>query len=63
MPDVRSGIPPAPGPLDPPAEPVAIVGIGCRFPGGANDPLSYWRLIEPGVDAISEIPADRFRAE
>jgi 1-acyl-sn-glycerol-3-phosphate acyltransferase len=39
---------------------VAIVGIGCRFPGGANSPEQFWRLLHDGVDAISEIPSDRF---
>ncbi|HLZ32328.1 MAG TPA: beta-ketoacyl synthase N-terminal-like domain-containing protein, partial [Chloroflexota bacterium] len=38
----------------------AIVGIGCRFPGGANSPEEFWRLLRDGVDAITEIPADRF---
>ena len=33
-------------------KPIAIVGIGCRFPGGANDPESYWALLKSGVDAI-----------
>ena len=41
-------------------EPVAIVGMGCRFPGGARDPQSYWQLLINGVDAITEIPADRW---
>lgn len=40
-------------------EPIAIVGIGCRFPGAA-DPDSYWRLLVSGKDAITEIPKDRF---
>ena len=40
--------------------PLAIVGIGCRFPGGASSPESFWRLLRDGVDAIGEIPADRF---
>jgi acyl transferase domain-containing protein len=38
---------------------VAIVGIGCRFPGGANDAPALWRLLAEGRDAIREIPADR----
>ena len=38
---------------------VAIVGIGCRFPGGASDPTSFWRLLSAGGDAIGEIPSDR----
>ena len=40
--------------------PIAIVGIGCRFPGGVTDTASFWRLLAGGVDAITEIPADRF---
>jgi acyl transferase domain-containing protein len=44
-------------------EPVAIVGIGCRFPGQASDPESFWRLLRDGVDAITEIPADRWDLE
>ena len=40
-------------------DPIAIVGIGCRFPGGVSDPKSFWRLISAGGDAISEIPPDR----
>lgn len=44
-------------------EPVAIIGIGCRFPGGANSPESYWELLSGGVDAISEIPSDRWDIE
>src|SRR5438552_3833151 len=38
---------------------IAIVGIGCRFPGGANSPDAFWRLLETGFDAITEYPADR----
>src|ERR1019366_2708644 len=40
-------------------EPIAIIGIGCRFPG-ANDPVAFWQLLRDGVDAIREVPADRF---
>jgi myxalamid-type polyketide synthase MxaE and MxaD len=40
--------------------PVAIVGIGCRFPGGVDGPTSFWRLLQGGVDAVTEIPPDRF---
>jgi phthiocerol/phenolphthiocerol synthesis type-I polyketide synthase C len=42
------------------AEPVAIVGIGCRFPGGADGPQRFWQLLCDGTDAISEVPADRW---
>jgi acyl transferase domain-containing protein len=39
-------------------EPIAIVGIGCRFPQ-ASGPEDFWRVVEQGVDAITEIPQDR----
>jgi acyl transferase domain-containing protein len=41
-------------------EPLAIVGIGCRFPGGASSPESYWRMLRDGVNAVSEVPPDRW---
>ena len=41
------------------SEPIAIIGVGCRFPG-ANDPTAFWQLLRNGVDAIREVPADRF---
>jgi len=41
-------------------EPIAIIGIGCRLPGGVNDGQSYWNLLSDGVDAISQTPADRW---
>ncbi len=41
-------------------EPLAIIGIGCRYAGGANDPESFWKLLLSGVDAVSEIPSDRW---
>ncbi|MEM7050081.1 MAG: beta-ketoacyl synthase N-terminal-like domain-containing protein [Acidobacteriota bacterium] len=42
-------------------QPVAIVGIACRFPG-ASDPAAYWRLLESGGCALSEVPTDRWDA-
>ncbi len=48
----------APGP--PRSQPIAIVGMGCRLPGGVADPDGYWRLLVEGVDAIREVPADRW---
>lgn len=43
--------------------PVAIVGMACRFPGGADDPQSFWNLLAEGRDAIGPIPAERWDAE
>ncbi|HEY5808070.1 MAG TPA: beta-ketoacyl synthase N-terminal-like domain-containing protein, partial [Povalibacter sp.] len=44
-------------------EPIAIVGIGCRLPGGANSPEAFWNLLCNGVDAITEVPPDRWRID
>ena len=41
------------------AEAIAIIGIGCRFPG-AKDAQAFWNLLRNGVDAIREVPAERF---
>nr|WP_225956835.1 type I polyketide synthase [Amycolatopsis lexingtonensis] len=40
-------------------EPIAIVGLGCRFPGGASTPEALWNLLSSGRHAITEFPADR----
>ena len=41
-------------------EPIAIIGMGCRIPGGGNDPESFWQLLRDGVDATGPLPADRW---
>ena len=40
-------------------EPIAIVGIGCRFPGGVRSPEDLWELVDSGVDVITGLPTDR----
>ncbi|WP_405994906.1 acyltransferase domain-containing protein [Streptomyces sp. NBC_00986] len=42
-----------------PGEPVAVIGIGCRLPGGVRGPADYWQLLLDGVDAIGRAPEDR----
>ena len=44
------------------AEPIAVVGIGCRFPG-SDGPAAYWRMLRDGIDAIREVPKDRWDAD
>lgn len=43
------------------SEPIAIIGLGCRFPGASN-PEGFWQLLRDGVDAITEVPANRWDA-
>ncbi|GAB3958497.1 hypothetical protein GCM10029978_003550 [Actinoallomurus acanthiterrae] len=43
-------------------EPIAVVGIGCRFPGGVSGPAAYWRFLLDRGDAISEVPDGRWDA-
>ncbi|WP_369187767.1 acyltransferase domain-containing protein [Streptomyces sp. R08] len=43
-----------------PGEPVAVIGVGCRLPGGVRGPADYWRLLLEGVDAIGRVPEDRW---
>ncbi|MDO0929803.1 type I polyketide synthase [Streptomyces sp. TG1A-8] len=55
-PEDTAAVPPTPSEPD---EPIAIVAMGCRFPGGAETPEQLWRLVRDGVDAISEFPRNR----
>lgn len=41
-------------------KPIAIIGMGCRFPGGAVGPESFWNLLCEGKDLITEVPSDRW---
>ncbi|MET0647638.1 MAG: amino acid adenylation domain-containing protein [Pyrinomonadaceae bacterium] len=41
-------------------EPIAVIGMGCRFPGGADSPEAYWRLLRDGADAVTEVPPARW---
>lgn len=43
-------------------EPIAIIGVGCRFPGGVDTPLAYWQLLSEGRDTVREIPPERWNA-
>src|ERR1700693_6467717 len=55
---IRAGtaVPPGSGTT----EPIAVVGIGCRFPGNVTGPESFWRLLANGEDGIAEVPAERW---
>jgi acyl transferase domain-containing protein/acyl carrier protein len=45
------------------SEPIAVVGLGCRLPGGASSPDAYWQLLLDGVDAVTEVPPERWDAD
>ncbi|NGM15222.1 type I polyketide synthase [Verrucosispora sioxanthis] len=40
-------------------EPIAVVGVGCRFPGGVASPEDLWDIVSDGVDALGDLPLDR----
>ncbi|MGN9789444.1 type I polyketide synthase, partial [Nonomuraea sp. ZG12] len=42
-----------------PGEPIAIIGMGCRFPGGVREPEDFWNLLSAGTDTIAGFPTDR----
>ncbi|MDX3452772.1 type I polyketide synthase [Streptomyces sp. ME02-8801-2C] len=63
-PETGTGVAPVGSPTSPPAssdEPVAVIGVGCRLPGGVHGPRDYWRLLVDGVDAVRRVPEDRWR--
>ncbi|HXW80531.1 MAG TPA: beta-ketoacyl synthase N-terminal-like domain-containing protein, partial [Acidimicrobiales bacterium] len=43
-------------------EPIAIIGMGCRFPGGADSPQRFWDLLRAGTDAVVDVPPSRWEA-
>ncbi|MEP7121034.1 MAG: alpha/beta fold hydrolase [Byssovorax sp.] len=45
------------------SEPIAIIGMACRFPGGGSSPEAFFELLEQGTDAVTEVPAVRWRIE
>ncbi|HET9172180.1 MAG TPA: type I polyketide synthase [Actinospica sp.] len=49
-------------PSKPPVEPIAVVGVGCRFPGGVRDLDSLGRVLAAGADLVRPVPADRWPA-
>jgi len=44
-------------------QPVAVIGLGCRFPGGASSPDRFWELLRDGFDAVRDVPADRWNVD
>jgi len=51
-----ASVPPAP-------DSIAVIGMGCRFPGGANSPDAFWELLTRGFDAVTQTPPQRWDAE
>jgi len=41
-------------------EPIAIIGMGCRFPQGADSPEAYWELLRNGINTVAQVPAERW---
>ena len=49
-------------PCEPP-EAIAVIGLGCRFPGGGHGPEAFWELLAEGRDAITTVPPERWEAQ
>jgi acyl transferase domain-containing protein len=45
------------------SEPIAVIGLGCRYPGGVLDPEAFWQLLRTAQDAIRKVPSERWDAE
>ena len=45
------------------SQPIAVVGMSCRFPGKAGSPEEYWQLLRNGIDAVTEVPAERWNID
>ncbi len=58
-PDVEEAVPEVAISQEMQREPIAVIGVGCRFPG-ADSPAAFWQLLRDGVDAITEVPAERW---
>lgn len=43
--------------------PIAVVGVGARFPGDATDPEQLWKMLVEGRNALSEVPKDRYNVD
>ena len=44
-------------------EPIAVVGIGCRLPGGVNNADEYWKLLQDGASGVIRVPQERWDAD